>query len=598
MCVPDTCSGSDVYGLLKLDALESAKMMVRQADCMVESDITHDLAAFLTLILLGAFVVLVLCSTIFVFLENRSVFSDNKETVNLESASNNPVMKEFKIGDDNSVKTNEGIIPVQSLGCDKSVSHLTPQNGGEHQTDVSKDANSTGDGLPNLPHSVEQPRKMKYGVLSKIAKAFALQLNIPKIVSGKTGPNSIGCIHGIRFFTITWVMLCHTYVYLVMTFPNVWSLENPLNYIEMTHNFSFQIILGGTSAVDTFFMLSGMMLSYTQLKNLQTLKTKLTGRNVGGYVFHYFFHRLWRLTPIYMITILMFATVSEYMKSGPLMPTSFPYIENCKESWWTNLLYVNNLVMTDKPCGGWSWYLANDMQFYTVSLLILFMMIFKMPVAILTSLTLMAGGMAYTVYKQYHTKGSLISGASSFQEYWSNIYIAPWCRIAAFLVGLLFGIVMNKRPRKSFSKILNFAGWTTATAVALTLKYSLYDFNRKGGEPWTRWQNAFYEAFDRPVWALCVAWVIFSCHNHMGGPVNSILSWKGLVPLSRISYATYLVHYLIMATKNNTNYDVFHYTVYNMIYLFLGNTVFSFMAAFVTSLIFEAPFIALGKLIL
>ena len=68
----------------------------------------------------------------------------------------------------------------------------------------------------------------------------------------------------------------------------------------------------------------------------------------------------------------------------------------CRKNWWTNLLYVNNFVKTTKPvsyqptacdviyiqetvsvyavcsqCVGWSWYLANDMQFYIVAPLVL-----------------------------------------------------------------------------------------------------------------------------------------------------------------------------------------------------------------------------------
>ena len=41
---------------------------------------------------------------------------------------------------------------------------------------------------------------------------------------------------------------------------------------------------------------------------------------------------------------------------------------------WQNALYINNLYDFDKQCIGWSWYLANDMQFYwlTPPLLVLF----------------------------------------------------------------------------------------------------------------------------------------------------------------------------------------------------------------------------------
>ena len=46
----------------------------------------------------------------------------------------------------------------------------------------------------------------------------------------------------------------------------------------------------------------------------------------------------------------------------------------CPSTWWYNALYINNFLDFDKQCIGWTWYLANDMQFYWVSpiLLVLF----------------------------------------------------------------------------------------------------------------------------------------------------------------------------------------------------------------------------------
>ena len=44
----------------------------------------------------------------------------------------------------------------------------------------------------------------------------------------------------------------------------------------------------------------------------------------------------------------------------------------CKRHWWTNLLYINNLLYYDEACVGQTWYLACDMQFFLVSPLVFF----------------------------------------------------------------------------------------------------------------------------------------------------------------------------------------------------------------------------------
>ena len=45
----------------------------------------------------------------------------------------------------------------------------------------------------------------------------------------------------------------------------------------------------------------------------------------------------------------------------------------CVESWWRNLIYINNFQYSYDMCMPWSFYLANDMQFYLVSPIFLIM---------------------------------------------------------------------------------------------------------------------------------------------------------------------------------------------------------------------------------
>ena|SRR6218665_130587 len=49
-----------------------------------------------------------------------------------------------------------------------------------------------------------------------------------------------------------------------------------------------------------------------------------------------------RLTPVYMLVLAIYTTLSKYFGSGPFWPKDIG--EACKTSWWTNLLYINNLV--------------------------------------------------------------------------------------------------------------------------------------------------------------------------------------------------------------------------------------------------------------
>ena len=53
-----------------------------------------------------------------------------------------------------------------------------------------------------------------------------------------------------------------------------------------------------------------------------------------------------RLTPAYMLVIMIYVCLSPYWGDGPMWSSSNPDRDNCEDSWWTNLLYINNFVRT------------------------------------------------------------------------------------------------------------------------------------------------------------------------------------------------------------------------------------------------------------
>lgn len=614
VCVPDTCYGRDIYGMLKLDVFRNYTSLVESVDCSEDLDVTQDLGAVIAIIILAIFLFLMLVGTLYVSMETRGVFDDNEKSAKADSAYSNIAFTK----DENAVKY--GTIDIVKAENGQSVKEVNTANTAglpanyvphsessqrefdkaieEKSNGVSTEDRTKADLQKSSDNTVKQ-RKKKEGVLVGIAKAFSVQINAPKILTGTTGLNSINCIHGIRFFSLTWVMLGHTFNYgLISSAKESWSTANFVEALNIIQRFTFQAVVAGGFSVDTFYMISGMLLTYIQLKQMTKLKANFSGPKLGNYIMRYFFHRFWRLTPMYGMILLIYATLLKYIGHGPLWPNVVETSENCRESWWTNILYINNLVKVDKQCMAWTWFLANDMQFYVVSLILLFFLTLSLPIGIIVSTLLLMVGIATAIWKEYVYNGNFFTMASDGGDYWNNVYITPWCRVGAYCVGLFLGIIFYKRPRKAFSKTIGFIGWTTATAVALALVYSTYSNNKKDGVTWTNLQNAFYEGVGRPVWSLCVAWVIFACHNDMGGHVNSILSWKGLVPLSRLSYAAYLVHPMMMILHVYSKHALFYLSDYDIIYLFLGHATMSFMCAFVVSIAFEAPFMALEKLIL
>ena len=111
-------------------------------------------------------------------------------------------------------------------------------------------------------------------------------------------------------------------------------------------------------------------------------------------------------------------------------------IESCRRYWWSNLIFLNNFIpwkMNDQ-CVGWTWYLANDFQFFLITPFILMIMHrSKMWGFIVNiSLILLSGlsGILITYYNNF-------KAPSLQQEFSDKYYEKPYNRMASYMVGVL-----------------------------------------------------------------------------------------------------------------------------------------------------------------
>lgn len=94
--------------------------------------------------------------------------------------------------------------------------------------------------------------------------------------------------------------------------------------------------------VDVFLLLSGFLFCRILLIELERRQGKLNVLilYVGRYI---------RLTPAYLAIIGFYMTWFPSMGSGPLWQQRIEREqERCQSSWWTNILYINNYINSDK----------------------------------------------------------------------------------------------------------------------------------------------------------------------------------------------------------------------------------------------------------
>jgi hypothetical protein len=68
-----------------------------------------------------------------------------------------------------------------------------------------------------------------------------------------------------------------------------------------------------------------------------------------------------------MLVLMVYVPLLQYWANGPLWPQKGVEIDYCKDSWWTNLLYVNNFVNFDKTVNSTS--ISHHMQRFTHGLI-------------------------------------------------------------------------------------------------------------------------------------------------------------------------------------------------------------------------------------
>lgn len=93
------------------------------------------------------------------------------------------------------------------------------------------------------------------------------------------------------------------------------------------------------------------------------------------YVIRNFFvllsYRVVRLTPAYAFVIGLNEIALRWTHDNTVFePAIYDHI-TCDKYWWRNLLYINNLFPQKDMCMVWSWYMANDTQFYVVGIILL-----------------------------------------------------------------------------------------------------------------------------------------------------------------------------------------------------------------------------------
>ncbi|XP_065828520.1 nose resistant to fluoxetine protein 6-like [Oscarella lobularis] len=436
--------------------------------------------------------------------------------------------------------------------------------------------------------------------------AFSMARNLPKLLNTKTQSKSIDCLHGIRALSMFWVILGHCYLWLIYS----GAVANFVSASTILHEFPFQAVINAVFAVDTFFFLSGLLVMFLAYQHLKA--------NDGRFPWlSFYLHRLWRLTPTYLVALLVIWQLLPYFNDGPVWDKSLPPVITtpCNSYWWTNLLYVNNFYPNKftGECMAWTWYLANDMQMYILSPLIIIPAYKFGLVGLLVPLAIClvaVFGCLIGLSAKYGFPANAVVAAQfgDGKGYENVVYDKFYTRASPYLIGLFLGYCLARiateqhfpsnryltmiQKRKRY--IIPVA-WCLAFFLGLVLVYGLYDYNRGYERP--KSVSILYIAFSTFSWGLALAILVYLCHAGHGGIINGILSWSGWVPLSRLTYSAYLIHPAVLSYINFSTRSAIFFSHSFMAFRYVSVLGISYLCALLLSLSIEYPCAAIEKVL-
>ncbi|XP_043270688.1 nose resistant to fluoxetine protein 6-like [Venturia canescens] len=434
-------------------------------------------------------------------------------------------------------------------------------------------------------------------IKSAILCSFSAYTNGKGLLDVRRGSGTIPCLDGLRFFSICWIVYGHTH-YLKIVGANL----DLLSVATLHERWDSFLLLNGNIATDTFFLLSGILLAYTELMKQE----KYFGRQKLN-IFGLYARRYLRLTPAYAVIIGFYATLFYKMGSGPYWDTWIDSNRNfCRENWWTNLLYVNNYVNVQKMCMSQSWYLSVDMQLVWIAPIFLYPMLKPGRKSQLIFLTLLSSAfLASILAPLFITYFNELTGTMIYYKkqldvanVYLQIYTRAYARAAPYLLGLGVGYLLRKiKPTNtSISTSVVIGGWIFAIVAGLAVVFGPRAMYFPEHE-YDALEAAFYAGFHRPVFALAVSWIVVASVFDRAGPVGALLSWSVWVPLSKLTYSIYLSHYIILLYNSASVRTPGNLTTIGVVQAFFGNLAMTVIISVMLSLTFEIPFIRLTSLL-
>ncbi|CAD6196949.1 unnamed protein product [Caenorhabditis auriculariae] len=441
---------------------------------------------------------------------------------------------------------------------------------------------------------------------AKLLLAFSAKTNLRKLIDLPKDPQAcITCMFGLRFLSMVWTLIGHSFIFLSRYFFAY--LGNVEEFKEaMVNNFFNQWITNFTLSVDVFLVLGGTVLSYSWfrkwLKNTTEEEPTWTS---FGYWLRFYRHRVVRLYPAYIYALVAVTLRISITHFHPMWPPTDPAVQ-CPKYWYENVLFINSL--SNNRCMPWTWYIGTEFIYYVLSPIFLLSLRQKPKfgfILCIAVILLSAGLNVESIIRnnfpptQFLWKQPEIFNPNFIQHH-IELYIKPQFRIGPYIIGILLGYQLARYQRvpvktERSAKTLSLC-WVGGIACIFAGLYGLYPSLQ--GWNWPIY-HIVYGAIHRDVFAVGIAWVIYACHTGAGGFINTFLSSNWFLPLSNLSFSAYLFHMIpVVLTYMLVPFPIyFNWQLPLFVHCFV-QLLITYVMAIICTMVAEYPSLNIERLLL
>lgn len=462
--------------------------------------------------------------------------------------------------------------------------------------------------------SIQSSSSRSSSSILKYLRCFSLYTNIQKLLTSRslerTGAfENLDILNSVRVISLCWIIFGH--VYMLRAFYT--ALANPEDALDWIKEVQGVLVYGAFYAVDVFFWLSGFLMGYIFLLEYDR-KDKMMWNKL-------YLHRFYRILPTYAIVLFSTWKLIKFMGDGPIWYRADAINMHCEDYWWTNLVFLNNFVPNGdgNQCMAWGWYLANDMQFFILAPFVLYIYhrmskIVGWSIFLSLILTDILSNAIISSINNFEVGGFKSEGKNN------KMYIKPYCRIAPYAIGMLFGLIyfthrkyqtdhiiydnisysILKLFHSRYVRYLFYLIGLGLISFMIFMEYPAYSSAAKSEsleDDWNQSSRSAFMAFNRSGFVLGVSLIVLPLLMGYNKAVGNVMRSRVWTPLARLSFCGYLVHISVLAMIYGRQEVAYYLTSFNLLTDFVVGCVGTYAIAFLIFILVECPMINVEKVV-